>query len=128
MLLNEIKPSTFLAEYIRLYRIVDFHFPIGASLPFKVYPPRPEHCLQFYPRDTETVEYINKKQVIADKKAVILGQHTIVNRRYVGRDFFAFQVVFQPGALYRIIGISSDDLTNIYTDAEDIFWYRDKIS
>jgi AraC-like DNA-binding protein len=120
MLLNEIKPSAFLAEYVRLYRIVDFHFPAGVSLPFKMYPPRPEHCLQFYPRDTETVEYIDRKQVITGKRAVIIGQHTMVNRRHVGRDFFTLQVVFQPGALYRITGVPSGELTNIYTDAEHI--------
>lgn len=120
MLLNEIRPSSFLTEYIRLYRIIDFHFSKGVSLPFKVYPPRPEHCLQFYPRDTETVEYYDKNIVIADKKATILGQHTIVNHRYVGREFLAFQVVFQPGALYRITGIHSVELTNVYLDAEDI--------
>ncbi len=120
MLINEVKPSPFLFEYIRLYRIIDFHFPKSISLPFKVYPPRPEHCLQFYPKDTETVEYTNKSLVIANKKATILGQHTIVNHRHVGREFLAFQVVFQPGALHRITGINSVELTNSYLDAEDI--------
>lgn len=120
MLLNEIKPSPFLAEHIRLYRIIDFHFPKSVTVPFKVYPPRPEHCLQFYPKDTETVEYGSKSLVIANKKATILGQHTVVNRRYIGREFLAFQVVFQPGALHRITGINSVELTNSYFDAEDI--------
>jgi AraC-like DNA-binding protein len=121
MLLNEVKPSPFLSEFIRLYRIVDFHFPRDVSLPCKVYPPRPEHCLQFYPRDTETVEYTEKKVVVSNKKATILGQHTIVNNRFVGRDFLVFQVVFQPGALYRITCIPAAELTNNYLDAEDIF-------
>ena len=120
MLLNEIKPGSSLAEYIRLYRIVDFHFPADASLPFKLYTPRPEHCLQFYPRDTETVEYDGNKQAIANKKVVLVGQHTIVNRRHVGRNFLTFQVVFQPGALYRITGIPSGEFTNVYADAEDV--------
>lgn len=120
MLLNEIKPSPFLSNYIRIYRIVHFHFPAGIALPFKVYPPRPEHCLQFYPKDTETVENSGKNLVIAGKKATLLGQHTIVNHRYVGREFLAFQVVFQPGALYKITGIPSVELTNAYLDAEEI--------
>jgi AraC-like DNA-binding protein len=120
MLLNEIKPSFFLTEYIRLYRIVDFHFPASISLPFKVYPPRPEHCLQFYPKDTERVEYTDKNLIIADKKVTLLGQHTTVNHRYVGREFLVIQVVFQPGALYKITGIPSVELTNAYMDAEEI--------
>ncbi|HEY0579181.1 MAG TPA: DUF6597 domain-containing transcriptional factor, partial [Candidatus Nitrosocosmicus sp.] len=119
MLLNEIKPSASLSEYIRLYRIIDFHFPKHVILPFKVYPPRPEHCLQFYPKDTEKVEYNTKNLVIVNKKVTLFGQHTIVNHRYVGREFLAFQAVFQPGAFHRITGLPSDELTNIYLDAEE---------
>lgn len=120
MLLDEIKPSPSLTEYVRLYRIVDFNFPAGVSLPVKVYPPRPEHCLQFYPRDTETVEYIGKNLVVAGKRATLLGQHTVINHRYVGKQFLAFQVVFQSGALYKITGIPSVELNNAYLDAEEI--------
>lgn len=120
MLLNEIKPSPFLTEFIRLYRIIDFYFPDIVELPFKAYPPRPEHCLQFYPKDTETVKYPDNNIVISNRKSTIIGQHTVINHRYVGREFLAFQVVFQPGALYRITGITSIEITNAYMDAEDI--------
>ncbi len=121
MVITEIIPSPFLAEYIRLYRIVDFIFPDGAMLPFKIYPPRPEHCLQFYPKDTETVTYPESNFVVSNKKATVIGQHTVVNHRLVGKEFLAFQVVFQPSALYRLTGIASAELTNTYMDAEDIF-------
>ncbi len=120
MLLNEIIPSAFLTEFIRLYRIVDFHFPDATALPFKVYPPRPEHCLQFYPKDTETVKYPDSNIAVTNKKTTIIGQHTIINHRHVGKEFLAFQVVFQPGALYRLTGITSVEITNAYLDAEDI--------
>ncbi len=85
MLFNEIKPSPFLTEFIRLYRIIDFHFPDIVELPFKAYPPRPEHCLQFYPKDTETVKYPDNNIVISNRKSTIIGQHTVINHRYVGR-------------------------------------------
>ena len=121
MVINEITPSSSLKEFIRLYRIVDFNFPAGTVLPCKVYPPRPEHCLQFYPKDTETVSYPNNDLTIANKNCTITGQHTISNHRYVGKEFLAFQVVFQPGALFRITGIASNNITNCYMDAELIF-------
>ena len=121
MLLNDIKPSLPLTEFIRLYRIVDFQFPTTASIPFKAYPPRPEHCLQFYPKDCEAVKYPNSNKVVSGKEATIVGQHTIVNHRYVGQHFLSFQVVFVPGALLQLTGIPSDELTNVYMDAEDIF-------
>lgn len=124
MLLNEIRPSPFLAEYIRLYRIVDFTFPGNFIIPPKLYSPRPEHCLQFYPKDTETVVYPDYKNAISNKKATVTGQHVVVNNRRVGKDFLCFQIVFQPGAFYRITGIVMQELTNVYMDAEDIFGCR----
>lgn len=121
MLLNDIKPSLFLTEFIRLYRIVDFKFPDAATIPFKAYSPRPEHCLQFYPKDCESVNYPHSDLAISGKKTTIIGQHTIVNHRHVGKEFLSFQVVFQPGALFRLTRIPSDELKNVYMDAEDIF-------
>ncbi len=124
MLINEIKPAPSLQEYIRLYRIIDFHFSNTASIPLKMYSPRPEQCLQFYPKDTETVTYPGSRLTISNKRATITGQHTILNHRQVGNDFLSFQVVFQPGAFFRLTGISMQSLSNLYLDAEDIFGKR----
>lgn len=120
MLLNDIKPSPFLAEFIRLYRIVDFNFPDHVNLPSKAYPPRPEHCLQFYPKDTERVTYPNNNTSISNKRSTLIGQHTVVNTRHVGKEFLSIQVVFRPGALFRITGLKAVELSNVYMDAEDI--------
>lgn len=120
MLLNEIKPSLFLIDYIKLYRIIDFHFPNAIKIPVKLYSPRPEQCLQFYPKDTETVTYPGCNTTTANMKVVYTGQHTTLNHRHVGKQFLSFQVVFQPGAFYRIAGIHMQELANVYIDAEDI--------
>ena len=96
MLLNEIKPGSFLAEHIRLYRIIDFHFPDATTIPPKLYSPRPEQCLQFYPKDTETVRYPGSELSTSDKRATCIGQHTVLHQRFVGKEFLSFQVVFQP--------------------------------
>lgn len=121
MLLNEIKPSPFLAEFIRLYRIIDFHFTGTTTIPPKIYSPRPEQCLQFYPKDTETVKHLDSDLCVSHKKVSCIGQHTKPLQRYVGKDFLSFQVLFQPGAFYRITGIAMHELANVYLDAEDIF-------
>ncbi len=120
MLLNEIKPDIFLKDYIRLYRIIDFHFQSSFNIPIKYYSPRPEQCLQFYPKDTETVTYPNSNKGTSNQKVVITGQHTILNHRQVGTEFLSFQVVFQPGAFYRLTGIPMQELENVYMDAEEI--------
>lgn len=121
MILSEFVPSSALAGIVRVYRVVQFEFKGITNLPFKPYPPRPEHCLSFYPRDTETVEYVNSGKKINNLKAVLMGQQDEVSNRYVGRDFLVFQVVFRPGALYRLTGIPSWELNNSYIDAGTVF-------
>ncbi|MFC4212945.1 helix-turn-helix domain-containing protein [Pedobacter lithocola] len=121
MVLSEFFPSPALAEFIRVYRIVHFIFNDSKNIPFKPYPPKPEHCLSFYPRNTELVEYDTSKKKITNLKTVLMGQQLEVTNRFVGSDFLVFQVVFKPGALYRLINIPSKELNNSYFDAETVF-------
>lgn len=121
MVLSEFQPSPRLAEYVRVYRIVQFLFEHPENIPFKSYPPRPEHCLSFYPRDTEKVQYADSGKWHTNLKSVLFGQQQEVTNRYVGKDFLVFQVVFRPGALYRLTGIPSHEITNQSLDAETVF-------
>jgi AraC-like DNA-binding protein len=121
MILSEFPPGPHLTAFVRAYRIVHFVFDANTEIPCKPYPPRPEHCLSFYPRDTETTEYVSNGKQIKNLKTVVIGQQTEVTNRYVGKEFLVFQVVFSPGGLYRLTGIPSRQLNNCYFDAETIF-------
>jgi AraC-like DNA-binding protein len=116
MFLDNIIPSNDLSEYIRKYTIVDVVFSPEQNLPFKAYPPHPQDCLQFYPRDTETVTFDSNRY--SGKRVVITGQFTAVSNRYIGRNFMTLQVVFQPGALHRLTGLPLNQLNNTYLDAD----------
>ena len=50
-----------------------------------------------------------------------MGPHSNVIHRYPGNETLGFQVIFQPGVIYQITNIFSDELTNMYLNAEDIF-------
>jgi AraC-like DNA-binding protein len=121
MVLSEFTPSSSLTQFVRVYRVVHFVFDDITKIPYKPYPPRPEHCLSFYPRDTETVEYINNGAKIKNLKTVLIGQQSEVTNRFVGKDFLVFQVVFSPSGLHRLTGIPSQQLNNCYFDAETVF-------
>ncbi|AMR32566.1 AraC family transcriptional regulator [Mucilaginibacter sp. PAMC 26640] len=115
-------PSPSLGEYVRLYQILGCHFPASmAELPIKAYWPRAENSLSFTPRDPERVEYGFNGKLIDTPRSRINSQHLIATNRHVGRNFFVFQVVFQPGALFRLTGIPSYELTNTLIDAEAVF-------
>ncbi len=120
MHLREIKPSSALAQLVRLYRIIDFEFNHNNPIPPKAYTPRPEQCLQFFPTPT-IVEYADQSKSIKPKNALLFGQHTLVNNRTVYKKFLSLQIVFQPGALYRMFGFSLNEITDQSIDASDIF-------
>lgn len=121
MLLQDFLPSPPLREYVHLIQVIHFVFDRGVALPFKAYPPRPEQCLSFYPRDAEAVAYPDGGAPVIRPRSVLIGQHAVVSNRYVGREFLALQVVLQPGALYRLTGIPQPELTNTYIDAEAVW-------
>lgn len=121
MVLTEFIPSPSLSQFVRVFRVVHFVFDDITKIPYKPYPPRPEHCLSFYPRDSETVEYVNNGTKIGNLQSVVIGQQSEVTNRFVGKDFLVFQVVFSPSGLYRLTGIPSEQLNNCYLDAETIF-------
>ncbi|WP_300597371.1 helix-turn-helix domain-containing protein [Niabella sp.] len=120
MLLENIKPSPALADFISCYRIAEFVFSSEETPPYKAYPPRPQECLQFFPRDLESVSYNHTVDFKVKSGCVITGQHTQVNYRHIGKNFLTVLVVFKPGMLYRLTGVPASELINHYFDAKDI--------
>ena len=117
----QLKPHPALAPFIRLYRVLYFDFTrADHPIPHKPYPPRPETCLSFFPRDPETVAYPDGKP-LGGFRASLFGKQSLVTNRFVGRDFLLIQVVFHPTGLYRLTGIPAQSLTNEYFDAEGVF-------
>jgi AraC-like DNA-binding protein len=121
LLLKDFIPAPDVQEFVQLYRIVHLKFEQGQTVPFKAYPPRPEHCLAFYPFDKETVEYKNSGKKVKDIPVVLYGQFSEVTNRMIGNNFLVLQVIFFPGALYRLTAVPAIEFTNQYIDAETIF-------
>ena len=121
MFLKDFLPTQGLQEFVKCYRIVHFKFDNSEAPPYKPYTPRPENCLAFYPRDTEKVEYADGGKKITNLPIVLVGQHLGVTNRYIDGDFLVIQIIFQPGALYRLTGIPLTELNNAYLEADFVF-------
>jgi AraC-like DNA-binding protein len=114
-------PNPAFREYVRQYQIVGFSFPASDVMPIKPYWPRPENCLAFYPRGGD---WIGQPTGVAERwmtRSALVGQHVYLTHRHPLHDFVLFQVVFQPGALFRLTGVPSGELTNAFLDAEAVF-------
>lgn len=120
MLLKDFIPAPQVQEFVQLYRIVHLQFDSNMQIPPKAYPPRPEQCLAFYPHDKEVVEYTTTKKQKANIPVVLYGQFTEVTNRIIGNNFLVFQIVFYPGALYKLFGIPSTIINNEYLSADEI--------
>ncbi|TXT31214.1 MAG: Helix-turn-helix AraC domain-containing protein [Chitinophagaceae bacterium] len=121
MILKDFIPAPDVQEYIQLYRIVHLVFNNGEQIPAKAYPPRPEQCIAFYPYDRETVEYASTGKQVSNLPVVLYGQFTEVTHRAIGNHFLVVQIIFNPGALFRLTGIPANEFTNQYVDAGTVF-------
>ncbi|MBJ6108479.1 AraC family transcriptional regulator [Hymenobacter sp. BT523] len=120
MIFQDFLPRPELREYVACYHLRHFVFRPGEAVPFKPYPPRPEQCLSFFPRDAQRVEYPAEQRWVTQPRAVLVGQPTQRVNLHVGRDFLALIVVFRPGALFRLTGLPTGELTGTHVDAESV--------
>ena len=121
MILKDFLPNIALREFIQCFRIVHLEFDKSAEFPFKIYTPKPEECLSFYLKEREELEISECQRKDYNFSVGLFGQQTSITKRYAGKSFLNFQIVFQPTALFRLTGIPSYELTNKYVDAENIF-------
>jgi len=121
LILRDFIPSVQVKDFVQVYRIVHLVFDKNQLVPFKTYPPRPEHCLAFYPFDREKVKYLSNGKVIENLPVVFYGQQTEVTHRYIGHHFLVVQIIFHPGALASLLGTPAKEFTNRYLHAEEIF-------
>lgn len=104
------EPHPALKEFVNNIMIHQVKFDGSASQHQFPIPPLPEHCLFFYLRDRSDVENIvtNKRQT--QPPSLIVGPN--VNRHIIkpGHDHLMIKVGFQPGGLYRFLGIPMTEL------------------
>lgn len=121
MIIKDFLPSPQYKTFVQMYRIIHFEFGKEDAFPFKAYPPRPEETLHFMLRDREDIQLPGMPPKDYNANIVLVGQLTSVMNRYTGKNFLSFQVVFQPTGLFKLTGIPSTELTNLYLDATSIF-------
>lgn len=79
--------------------------PFGFSLP-----PLPEHSLFFYVRDRSDVESVQKGTKEPLPFSLIVGPQIYRHIITPGRNHLMIKVGFQPGGLYRLLGIPMSEL------------------
>ncbi|HXR84984.1 MAG TPA: helix-turn-helix domain-containing protein [Hanamia sp.] len=104
------QPHPALKEFVNNIMIHQVHLDATEVLKTFPVPPLPEHCLFFYVRDKCDAEDISKKKKGTQSSCIVVGPH--LNRHCIipGRNHLMIKVGFQPGGLYRFLGIPMNEL------------------
>lgn len=103
-------PHPALQEWVNNIMISRVDFDKSKPKPVFPFPPFPEQCLFFYPGDQISVEVLGKKRVFAVPRGLIGGPRTDRMNLQFGYRHHVIKVSFQPGGLYRLLGIPMLDL------------------
>lgn len=119
MIYQELPPCLALQPFVRNYLLVHLH---DVVFPVKPYPTRIEQALVFFARG-----HINCYDPLTNTSATIasnalFGQQVsrLNFHTFTQPDFLMLMVIFQPGAMYRLLGFSSNELTRQFCDAESV--------
>jgi AraC-like DNA-binding protein len=112
------QPSLHLREFIRYYLLIRFNFTQAENIPVKPYPACPKQGIIFYIKGSVIAS--NSMTGTAEKRAktVIFGQPVARQNLYLPKDYLAISVRFQPGALYKFLGIPMTEFLQKNEDAE----------
>lgn len=109
-------PAPPLQPLVQHYLVVHQHYA-GAGV-VKPFPPAPEQCLYFYPRDPlRSFHYRLGREQPTSSGLVVGPQLTRVDLR-LSADHLMLCVVFRPGGLYRLLGVPMTELLDFGVEAD----------
>jgi AraC-like DNA-binding protein len=115
------KPHPALMGLVNNIMIHEVKFDASQSRASFAFPPLPEQSLFFYIRDRMEVEYSSTQIKQTLPCSILDGPHTYGQRITLGQHHSVIKVAFQPGGLYRFLGIPMEELLGIQAfDATEV--------
>lgn len=118
MIFSSIAPNPCLQDFVRDYLIAHFRFDVGRPIPHKCYAPKPEQGFTFFVRGRPRIVDLLTDEVREAPPVAIFGQQMKRCDVHLDAEFLMFRVHFQPGALFRLLGIPLYEFGEDYFDAE----------
>lgn len=118
MIFSTIAPSPRLQDFVRDYLIAHFRFDPEKPIPHKRYAPKPEQGITFFVRGRPIMVDVLTGEVRQAPPVAIFGQQMKRCDVHLAHEFLMFRVHFQPGALFRLLGIPLYEFGEHYFDAE----------
>jgi hypothetical protein len=113
-------PHPALKEFINCIGVMHFEIKPGQEPCLCPFPPTPQHCMIFYVGDRVLTQKEGEDEFRIYSRSLIVGpQVTRVNIK-VRKSHKAVLVGFQPGGLYRLLGIPMKELFDEGFDAREV--------
>lgn len=119
MIFRKIPPCPALQSIVRNYLLVNLYGEFNHLTP---YPARSEQALVFFARGyIESYDPLTKTATKIAQNALFGQQVSRLNFQvFEETEYLMLMVIFQPGAMYRLLGFPSHELTCEFCDAESV--------
>ena len=121
------QPSIHLRDFIKDYLLIHFDFSNTETTPVKPYPACPKQGIIFYIKGAVVAS--NPQTGTSEKRAqtIVFGQPISRQNLHLPKDYLAISVRFQPGALFKLLGVPMTKLLQKNEDAELIMGQEIKL-
>jgi AraC-like DNA-binding protein len=114
-------PHFLLQEFVNCIMIVHAEVESGSSPVLCPYPPAPQNSLFFYINDQIKVKKEGDTNFVLQPRSVVVGPQLTRVTLDINKNHKAVRVGFHPGGLYRLLGISMNEMIDGSYDAHDVF-------
>lgn len=120
MIYRYINPSPLLQDFVKKYLLIHFVLDAAKPYPFKPFPARLEQGITFnFEGFNNWINVQTQVRQIAPLCA-IFGQHTTRFNLHPSGSYKLLRIFFQPGALYRLLGVPLIEFTDTWIDAASV--------
>ena len=107
------EPSIHLKELVNHIMVFQSEFNAQLPAPSILLPPLPEQCLFFYLQDQVEADYLSANKQLKLYSCSLVGPQTSSLKLKLGYKHHVVKVSFQPGGLYRLLGIPMYELLQV---------------
>ncbi|UTA66531.1 AraC family transcriptional regulator [Emticicia sp. 21SJ11W-3] len=99
------QPHPALRAFVNNIMVFRLQLPGAVPAPVLSFPPLPEQCLYFYPFGAPVGEYPHLQKSVHLPRSIVVGPQATRIRLHMRQSNYTVKVGFQPGGLYRLLGI-----------------------
>ncbi|MGI8635858.1 MAG: helix-turn-helix domain-containing protein [Segetibacter sp.] len=115
------QPAHHLSGYVRDYVLAHFVINTNQKVPLKPFPAKPQGGIVFFIKgfliaNNPSLSIIEKRE-----QTLIVGQQEYRQTFQLSHEYLMIDVIFQPGALNKLLGIPMTELLNKHINAELVF-------